>query len=267
MTARKKKKGQLPTLSAPDKGKVYSFYSAQSWGVSDPKRFGQLMTEAAKLVVGGVYLGDNLFTWMRNISALDDAEFQKAWRSNITNPADEALLWRRYILCCAAYHCAQLEGDFVECGVLFGTGVKTVLDFFGRENFAKTFWAYDAFDRNPVQGHGFEGQGPGLFDKVKARFEGYDQVKLVRGLLPASLKRNSPKRIAYLHVDLNKADFEIAVLEELFPRMVPGGVLILDDYEWSGVYREQKIAHDAWFQARDYRVFPLPTGQGLVLKR
>jgi hypothetical protein len=33
------------------------------------------------------------------------------------------------------------------------------------------------------------------------------------------------------------------------------------------MYREQKISEDAWFEQRQYRVFPLPTGQGLVLKR
>ena len=66
---------------------------------------------------------------------------------------------------------------------------------------------------------------------------------------------------------MNKAETEIAVLERLFERVVPGGIVILDDYEWSGVYRRQKISEDAWFAARDYRVIPLPTGQGLVIKR
>jgi O-methyltransferase len=161
----------------------------------------------------------------------------------------------------------QLDGDFVECGVLFGTAVKTVVDFFGRDHFGKTFWAYDAFDTNPVAGHEFEGQGPGLYDKVKARFAGYQQVRLVQGLLPASLEGNSPAQIAYLHIDMNHAGYEIAVLDRLFDRVVPGGIVILDDYEWAGAYRSQKIAHEAWFDARQYRVFPLPTGQGLVLKR
>jgi hypothetical protein len=261
-----KKKAKLPVLTPPDPKRVYSFQTQTSWGVNNPQRFAQLMGEAAKLVVGGVYLGDNVFTWMRNNSALDDGPFAQAWRSNITNAADEAVLWRRYILCCAAYHCMHVDGDFVECGVLFGTAVKTVVDFFGRDNFAKTFWGYDTFDTNPVEGHAFEGQAPGLYEKVKARFAGYKQVRLVQGLLPGSL-RSSPKRIAFLHIDMNQAEFEIAVLERLFDRVVPGGIVILDDYEWSGVYRAQKIAHDAWFQARDYRVFPLPTGQGLVLKR
>jgi hypothetical protein len=225
------------------------------------------MDEAVSLVVTGSYLGDNLFTWMRNNSALEDNAFRQAWQSNITNAADEAILWRRYILCCAAYHCVQLEGDFVECGVLFGTGVKTVIDFFGRDNFAKPFWAYDTFDTNPVEGRLFEGQQQGLFEKVKTRFLGYDNVTLVRGLLPGSLDGNTPDQIAYLHIDMNQAEFEIAVLDRLFDRVVPGGIVIMDDYEWAGVYRDQKIKEAVWFEERGYRVFPLPTGQGLVLKR
>jgi hypothetical protein len=226
------------------------------------------MSEAATLVVGDSYLSDNLFTWMRNNSALDDKAFMQAWQSNLANPADEAILWRRYILCCAAYHCVQLEGDFVECGVLLGTGVKTVIDFFfGRDNFAKPFWAYDTFDTNPVEGHDTFGQYQGLFENVKARFLGYDTVRLVQGLLPESLDGNAPDLIAYLHVDMNKAEYEIAVLDRLFDRVVPGGIVIMDDYEWSGAYRDQKIKEDAWFEKRQYRVIPLPTGQGIVVKR
>jgi hypothetical protein len=260
------KKTPLPPLTPANPGAIYNVRSDVSWGVSDPARFGELMAEAAKLTEGGVYYGDNLFTWMRNNSAADDGAFMRAWQANVLNGSDEAALWRRYILCCAAYHCVHLDGDFVECGVLFGTAVKTVVDFFGRESFAKTFWAYDTFDTNPT-GHHFPGQQTGLYERVKARFEGYSQVRLVRGLLPAALEGNSPQKIAYLHIDMNSAEFEVAVLERLFGRIVPGGILVLDDYEWSGAYRAQKIAHDAWFEARQYRVFPLPTGQGLVLKR
>jgi O-methyltransferase len=76
----------------------------------------------------------------------------------------------------------------------------------------------------------------------------------------------SPARIAYLHIDLNQAAAEIAALEALFDRVSPGGLVILDDYEWAA-YRAQKVAEDAWFEARQYRVFPLPTGQGIVIKR
>jgi hypothetical protein len=44
-------------------------------------------------------------------------------------------------------------------------------------------------------------------------------------------------------------------------------MIILDDYEWAGIYRTQKIAEDSWFDERQYRVIPIPTGQGLLIKR
>ena len=87
------------------------------------------------------------------------------------------------------------------------------------------------------------------------------------GPIPDVFAAACPQRIAYLHIDLNQAPAEVAALDHLFDRIVPGGILILDDYEWSGIYRSQKLAEDVWFEARKYRVMPLPTGQGLVIKR
>lgn len=261
------KKNGLPPLS--DTPAVdYIFKSHFSWGTKNTDRFNALMEEATKLVEPGFYLGDNLFTWMRNLSALKDAAFRQAWESNITCESDQAILWRRYILCCAAYHCIQLEGDFVECGVLFGTGIKTIIDYFGKNNFDKSFWGYDTFDTNPTtNAPEFEGQQDGLFDYVKTRFSEYSQVKLIKGLLPESLANQSPDKIGLLHIDLNDAKYEIATLDVLFDKVVPSGIIILDDYEWSSGYKEQKQLEDPWFDARGYRVIPLPTGQGLIIKR
>jgi hypothetical protein len=141
------------------------------------------------------------------------------------------------------------------------------MDYLGGPEFPKTFWGYDTFDYNPVAGHKFAGQEEGLFETIKQRFADYPRVNLIKGLLPDSFEQGAPEQVAYLHIDLNNAAGEIATLEVLFDRVVSGGMIILDDYEWAGVYRQQKQAEDPWFQARGYRVMPLPTGQGLILKR
>ena len=257
----------LPKLGPLAMDRVMSFNSPVYWNVSDPARFQSLMDEAMKLVQPGFYFGDNLFTWSRNNSLLEDEAFGKAWATNLQNPADEAIGWRRYILACAGYHCVHLPGDFVECGAYAGTGMKTVMDYLGGPSFPKTFWGYDTFDYHPVKEHQMAEQGPGLYQRVQQRFAAYPQVRLVAGLLPDSFSQGMPESVAYLHVDLNNAEGEIAVLERLFDRVVSGGIIVLDDYEWAAVYRRQKQAEDPWFTERGYRVFPLPTGQGLVLKR
>lgn len=257
---------ELPKLGALNLENVINFSSPRSWGITDVPRFQALMEEAKSLVTPGYYLGDNLFTWGRNNSLFEDETFRNAWQANIMNDADMAIAWRRYILACAGHQCVQLQGDFVECGVYAGTGIKTVMDYLGGTAFPKTFWGYDTYDYHPVQGHNFSGQAEGFFEQIQNRFKEYPQVRLIKGFLPESLSQGAPEKIAYLHIDLNNAEGELAVLNALFDRVVSGGFIILDDYEWA-VYRKQKQAEDPWFDARDYRVFPFPTGQGLVIKR
>ncbi len=257
---------RLPILGGLSLEQIINFSSHTYWGVSNPERFKQLMEEAKSLVGPGYYLGDNLFSWGRNNSALEDLPFRNSWQSNAQNDADVAIVWRRYILACAAYHCIHLDGDFVECGVYQGSGIKTVIDYLGGTLFPKTFWGYDTFDYNPVKGREFAGQKEGAFEKVKQRFAGYSQVNLIRGLLPDSFIYGEPESIAYLHIDLNNPEGEIAALERLFNKVVTGGIIVMDDYEWAA-YRSQKRVEDPWFETRGYRIFPLPTGQGIIIKR
>ena len=228
----------LPKNVPPEFNRVGNFKTHQSWEVTNMPRFLELMEEVLTLVAPGFYFSDNLFTWCRNNSAADDAAFQKAFTSNCKNNSDVAIMWRRYILATSAYHCVQLDGDFVECGVYWGTGIKTVVDYLGGKEFPKTFWGYDTYDYHPEEGHvTFADQKEGFFEKVQERFAGYDNVKLVKGLLPESFLGNSPDKIAYLHIDLNSAKYEIEVLEAIFHKVVSGGMIILDDYEWFVSYR------------------------------
>lgn len=258
---------KLPKRAPLPMDRAANFSTNVSWGISDPDLFFALIEEAKQLVAPGYYFGDNLFTWCRNNSLFEDEPFNQAWRGNIANGSDEAIAWRRYILATLAYHCVQLDGDFVECGTYAGTGIKTVMDYLGGKEFPKTFWGYDTFDYNPVEGHHFDGQEEGFFEKVKERFNGYNQVRLVKGFIPDSFVGNAPEKIAFLHIDLNNAPAEIAVFDALFDRVVSGGVVVLDDYEWSGVYRPQKAAEDDWLEKYSYRAVPLPTGQSFIIKR
>ena len=256
----------LPELGVADPLKFPKFSVPVFWHTSDPERVKQLIAELLPLLGAGYYFGDNLLTWSRSISFVDDLRFRNAYEDNIQNPSDAAIAWRRYILACAGYHCVQLEGDFVECGVYRGTGIKTLVDYLGGKSFPKQFYGYDTYEYDTVPGRRSEGQEAGFYEGVRQRFDGYPQVRLIRGLIPDSFADGCPDKISYLHIDLNNAESEIATLEALFDRVVPGGIIILDDYEWAA-YRPQKIAEDSWLERRKHHVFPLPTGQGLVIKR
>lgn len=259
----------LPPRSVPLLDRVPSFFYPVFWGIEgEAAHFEGAVKTLTEAMPPGIHAADNFITWGRNNSMLDDGPFVDAWQTNIESTSDRAIVWRRYVLACAAFHCVQLEGDFVECGCYTGVGVKTIVDYLGGKQFPKQFWAYDVFEHEGAMANlPMPEVGPDLFERVRAKFVDYPQVHLVKGLIPDTFDGNSPERIAYLHIDLNQAPAEVAALDSLFDRMVPGGILILDDYEWSMIYRPQKLAEDEWFDRRGYRVMPLPTGQGLVFKR
>jgi hypothetical protein len=258
----------LPPRSAATLEKLANFLFPVFWGVKEPERFATAVEELTKSMSQGFHAADNFITWGRNNSMFDDRAFVAAWENNIESASDRAIVWRRYVLATSAFHCVQLAGDFVECGAYTGVGVKTIVDYLGGTSFPKQFWAYDVFEHDEsMANHPMPELGPQLFERVRHKFAHYSQVRIVKGLIPESFKDNCPDRIAYLHIDLNQAPAEIAALDHTFDRVVPGGMVILDDYEWAGVYRPQKLAEDEWFDARGYRVMPLPTGQGLIVKR
>ena len=76
----------------------------------------------------------------------------------------------------------------------------------------------------------------------------------------------APRSIAFLHVDMNNAQAERGALEVLFDRIVPGGMIVFDDYGWTA-YHDQKLSADAFMRQRGLAVLELPTGQGMVVKR
>jgi hypothetical protein len=207
----------LPSLGKCSIDKVQNFFRPIFWGVSNQDELLKCIHSATELVAPGIHAADNLLTWGRNNSMLEDEEFVKAWRENAESSSDLAIIWRRYILACAAYHCVQLDGEFVECGAYTGVGVKTVVDYLGGEKFPKEFWIYDLFEHEEwMLHHPMPEHGTGLHQRVVDKFHAYPQVKVVKGSIPDVFEGQSPGAIAYLHIDLNEAPAEIAALDSLF---------------------------------------------------
>lgn len=225
-----------------------------------------------QIVPQGVFAGDNLFTIHRNLSFLDDPDFMMAFEANrlhdesYTAEVERSVIWRTHVLAWAAHHCLRVDGDFVECACYRGTSAKILCDYLGFSKTSKHYYLYDLFEHDDtMQHHTMALHGVDLFDYVRRRFSAYPNVHVVKGSVPHVLREVSPQKIAFIHLDLNNAAAEVGALEVLFDRVLPGGVIVLDDYGWLA-YREQKIAIDAFLASYKIKVLELPTGQGLVLK-
>lgn len=214
----------------------------------------------------GIFLGDNLFTYARNLSFLDDAQFMAACDKNLETNLEKSLIWRIHVLCWAARNGMRLEGDFMECACYKGTSARIVCDYLDLGRSDKHYYLYDIFEHDAgMDHHDMPEHGADLYGKVKQRFADMQNVHVTQGSVPEILHQVAPEKIAFMHLDINSVAAEIGVLEFLFDRIVPGGVIILDDYGWLA-YRAQKETEDPFFAARGYRVLELPTGQGMVIK-
>ncbi|UTP39763.1 TylF/MycF family methyltransferase [Phenylobacterium sp. LH3H17] len=172
-------------------------------------------------------------------------------------------VWRVSTLLWAARHVAHLEGDFVECACYRGSSARTVADLIDISK--RRHYLYDLFDHDPAMPHHQMAEHSStLYDEVRARFP-EPNVIITQGKVPESLVIAAPDRIAFMHLDLNNAEAEIGVLEVLWDRIVPGGILILDDFGWLPYYRQFNAETD-WFTARGHVILEMPTGQGLVIK-
>lgn len=215
----------------------------------------------------GIYTGDNLFTYHRNLSFLDDKPFMAAFSEQATTAVEQAILWRISIVLWGFRNGLRLEGDFVECACYKGTTARIICDTVDFSKYPERhYYLYDLFDHDPsMPHHAMPEHSKELYSSVKEKFSLFDNVTVTQGKVPDVLAEVAPEKIAFMHIDLNNADAEIGALEILFDRMVPGAVLILDDYGWL-YYKNQKMAEDPWLEKRGYRVLELPTGQGLVIK-
>lgn len=229
--------------------------------------------------------GDRLLTLDKNCDFKRDPTFEQALKSIRGShqydqyDGPDGIAWRLNTLCWAARRALRAGGDFVECGVFKGDMSWVVAQVIGAENIPH-FYLFDSF-AGFSPSHSSNADFPdapgflefanqiysteGLYESVRNRFVPYKNFTVIKGFLPDSLDQARPDRIGYLHLDLNSARAEIAVLEQLFDRVVPGGVIVFDDYGW-WQYRLQKQSEDEFMRARGYEILELPTGQGLVVK-
>lgn len=207
---------------------------------------------------------------------LGDPRFQDAYRAGRETGSwpHGDLRWRAHVVCWAAARGVAIEGDFVECGVNRGGYAMTAMRYIGFERLDRRFFLLDTFeglvagqlsDRERRAGLRGGGYTP-CYDAVVSTFADYGpKVRIIRGAVPGTLPQVDAERIAFLSIDMNAREPEIAAAEHFWDRLAPGAAMLLDDYGWRK-HAEQRIAFDEFARTRGVPLLALPTGQGLILK-
>jgi hypothetical protein len=167
-------------------------------------------------------------------------------------------------------HERGIDGDFVECGVWRGgsalLAAMTFQDLERHQPAKRTpfrvrprrrFWLYDTFegmtrptavdvDREGGSAQGYIDQysddGKWCYadladvrNNLTANGIGEQDLRFVKGDVLETLKLQVPKKISVLRLDTDWYESTKVELQILYPRLVRGGVLIIDDYgHWEG---------------------------------
>lgn len=183
--------------------------------------------------------------------------------------------WRTYVACWAAQKALGLEGDFVECGVNRGGMSRAICHYVDFEKVPKLFWLLDTYHGLSDELINEEERGQGRTNSkayytechgaVCETFKPYPNVRVVQGIIPASLTQVTAEKVSYLSIDMNCVAPEIAAAEFFWDKLVSGAVMVLDDYGFE-LHEPQKRAFDAFAEKRGVQVLSMPTGQGLIFK-
>lgn len=166
---------------------------------------------------------------------------------------------------------AGLDGDFVECGVWKGGScILAALAARGFGDIARSLWLYDTYQgmtkptdadvdfsgaqaRDYIDQYGDDGKWcyAGL-EEVKQNFKtaglSVSNPHFVVGDVLETLKEELPENISLLRLDTDWYESTLMELEILYPRLVTGGILIIDDY---GCWQGARKAVDEYFSERN----------------
>jgi len=217
---------------------------------------------------------DMLITLSRNQSFRLDTHFTDSFSTFVETEQEHSLIWRLHTLAWAAGHAMNIEGDFVECGVLKGFCSKVLCKYLDFGSTQKQFYLYDTFSGLPEEtstqqerdGWDYSDFDPDeLLQQVQQAFSSYQNVHIIPGMVPNSFQTAVPEKISFLHIDMNSEQAELLALEHLFDRVTPGGIIVLDDFGWIA-NKNQMLSELKFMAEREHMVLELPTGQGMVIK-
>lgn len=143
------------------------------------------------------------------------------------------------------------DGAVVECGVWRGGAIASIASVLGHN---RSYWLCDSFEGLPppreVDGAAALAwkenvDGPWYFDNCSAPIEvakeamalsGATDVHYIKGWYDTTLPElKVPGGIAVLRLDCDWYDSMIVCLQSLFPQVVAGGLILIDDYNtWEG---------------------------------
>jgi O-methyltransferase len=199
--------------------------------------------------------------------AADFVEHDRAVRKHTLVSRDRChVLWR------TLQQSLRLSGDLVECGVFRGgTALLEARTLAAAEGATRRqLHLFDSFQGMPEEVSSEESFRPGHLGRtspahVRQLLADYSFVQMHVGFIPDTFAGLKLEQVAWAHVDLDIYEAIRDAIAFLYPRLVPGGFLIFDDYGFPSCPGARRAVDEAFAERREVPLC-LPTGQCLVVK-
>jgi hypothetical protein len=179
---------------------------------------------------------------------------------------------------------AELDGDIVECGVGWGRSLIHLLSIMQAEEKIRNLWAFDSFEgfpeptaedasfRNPLKG-----EWKSDIRKIEAMLleagfsENFLRQRLifVKGFFSDTLPSYRGAPIVFLHADADLYASYKDILANLYDRVVPGEVIVMDEYlnTWEHAkFPGARKAIDEFFEGKERIIRDEIYGKFYVIK-
>jgi O-methyltransferase len=178
---------------------------------------------------------------------------------------------RCYVLWRTLSQSLAIDGDLVECGVFRGGTALLEASTVRERAGERPLHLVDSFAGMPRTTEGMdrfeEGDlGSTSVEQVRAALAPFAFAHVHEGVIPGVFDALGVERVAWAHIDVDIYAAVRDCLEYLYPRMAPGGAIVLDDYGFPSCAGARRAVDEFFADGRPEQPLCLPTGQCLIMK-
>lgn len=229
------------------------------------RRVRQELARVAAGAFGDFPISDDYKLWRLDQEFLDNFN-----RMSPGNPYSQDRKWtlREYVKVSN-----ELPGDLAECGCYVGTSAF----FMAQASTHGALYLFDSFqglsdpdanDRNIATDVMPWSAGDLSIDEATLRrnLSPYDFIEVLPGWIPARFNEVAGKQFRVVHIDVDLYQPTRDSLEFFYPRLVKGGVIVMDDYGFETCPGATRAAEEL-ARSQGINILHLATGQGVIMKR
>ena len=176
---------------------------------------------------------------------------------------------------------SNLEGEVAECGCYRGHSSFIISKFIKEITPEKKFFIFDSFaglsakdpdlDRPAFQSQDEEivtdlGRFSCSLKEVQKNLAEFLFIRYFKGYIPERFAEVTDHRFCFVHIDVDLYQPTFDALDFFYPKLVKGGIIIIDDYG-SSLYKGAARAVDNYLKNNTPSVFyEVPMGSAFIIK-